>query len=56
MNIEEAKALKYILAGSIAKLLSTFTESTGLSVSSVEANRLGKLDSPYYTVKVEVKL
>ena len=56
MNIEEAKAFQYSLAGSIAKLLATFTENTGLSVSSVEANRLGKLDSPYYTVEVEVKL
>ena len=56
MNIEEATALKYKLTDDIDKLLIAFTKSTGLSVSSVEANRLGELDTPYYTVKVEVKM
>ena len=56
MNIEEAATLKYKLTDEIDKLLIAFTKSTGLSVSSVEAKRLGKLDSPYYTVEVEVKL
>lgn len=56
MNIKEATTLKNNLADDIETLLSAFTESTGLLVSSVEAKRLGDFDFPYYTVKVEVKL
>lgn len=56
MNIKEAATLKNNLANDIDKLLRTFTKSTGLSVFSVEAKRLGPVDSLYYTVEVEVKL
>ena len=57
MNIEEATALKHQLTKDIAKMLSTFTAATGLSIGSLDIEKLYTLGgTPSYIVEVEVKL
>ena len=57
MSIEDATTLKDELIKNITKMLFTFTAATGLSVDSIEVERVYKLGcAPKYIVDVLVKL
>ena len=59
MSIEEATTRRDELTEDIAKMLSTFTASTGLSIDLIDIERayiLGPDYAPRYIVKLEVKL